>query len=258
MRKLKDYAAVRQGAITGADDVFIVDTEDVPKGEEEIYQPFLPDRMIGRYSIPRETGKRVFYPFINDESISGNQVETDFPLTWSRLQQHKEKLAARLSVASKGLDWWRPIWPRPPREMLVTKIAVPELFLVPRFGLDTSGKWVVSHSPFVYNPRKEAGEDILFILTALLNSSVSAWFIDLNARKYRSQYNKIAGSLLRQMPIPDLGSIPLNALRKVIALTRSLVEETTDVSDNLGPSLDEIILRDLYGLSEEEVALIIS
>ena len=52
MPRLKDVAVVRQGAITGADDVFFLDVEDVPQGEERLYRPLLPDRMIGRFSVP--------------------------------------------------------------------------------------------------------------------------------------------------------------------------------------------------------------
>ena len=70
MPKLKDVAVVRQGAITGADEVFIVDVEDVPSGEEPLYQPLLPDRMIGRFSVPVETGRRIFYPYINDDAVT--------------------------------------------------------------------------------------------------------------------------------------------------------------------------------------------
>ena len=59
------------------------------------------------------------------------------------------------------VEWWRPMWPRPPQEMLAPKIVVPEVFLVPRFGFDVSGKWVVSHSPFVYTPRFDDDKDLL-------------------------------------------------------------------------------------------------
>ena len=94
------------------------------------------------------------------------------------------------------------------------------------------------------------------VLVALLNSSVSSWFIDLNARKYRSQYNKLGVSLLRRMPIPDFGTIPFNTLRAVIDLTGVLVSQTYSTDRDLTLSLDDTVMRDLYGLSDPEIALI--
>ena len=256
MPRLKDVAVVRQGAITGADEVFLVDMKDIPSGEEPLYQPLLPDRMIGRFTVPEETGRRVLYPFVDDVAVTASQMQTEFPETWSRLEECRERLSARSGLGSSDLDWWRPMRPRPPHEMLAPKIVVPEVFLVPRFGFDVSGKWVVSHSPFVFAPRWDDDKDLLFVLTALLNSSVSSWFIDTNARKYRNQYNKLGVSLLRRIPVPDLRMIPFNTLRRVVDLTTTLVNGATDSDRDLALSLDTIVLRDLYGLSDREVALI--
>ena len=254
--KLKDVAVVRQGAITGADEVFVVDVEDVPKGEELLYKPLLPDRMIGRFNIPIETGRRILYPFVGNVAVAAERIASDFPETWSRLKHHSGRLSSRSGVAKKGMEWWRPTSPRPPREMLTAKIVVPEVFLVPRFGCDISGRWVVSHSPFVYVPRDDADHTFLLVLTALLNSSVSSWFIDSNARKYGSQYNKLGVSLLRRMPIPRFSEVPLNTIRRIAALSRDLVDGDGAFDRDLAISLDNMVLHDLYGLSDEEIDII--
>ena len=254
--QLKDVAKVRQGMITGRDDVFIIDKADVPRGEESLYQPLLPDRMIGRFYLPEETGRMVFYPFIDGRAADAAQVEADFPATWGRLNEHRSKLESRADLRGGGREWWRPAWPRPPHEMLAPKIVVPQLFLVPRFGLDVSGQWVVNHSPFMYIPGDGAQEDLLFVLTALLNSSVSAWFIDLNARKYRSQYNMVSVALLRRFPIPVLRMIPQTTLRRVIDLVSGWVSGSVEFDREQALLLDDLVLRRMYSLSDEEVNLI--
>ncbi len=147
MPRLNDAAVIRQGAITGADHVFIVDAHEVPRDEEAIYKPFLPDRMIGRYALPRETEKRVLYPYVDGAPVRASQMESDFPATWERLNLCRDDLSSRRSSPKDPAEWWRPSRPRPPHEILVPKIVVPELFLLPRFGIDTSGQWIVSHSP---------------------------------------------------------------------------------------------------------------
>ena len=254
--KLQDVARVRQGMITGRDDAFFIDKADVPPGEESLYKPLLPDRMIGRFNLPVETGRMVFYPFIDGRAVDAAQVEADFPVTWSRLNEYRSKLESRADLRGGGREWWRPAWPRPPHEMLAPKIVVPHLFLVPRFGLDVSGQWVVSQSPFIYIPGDGAHEDLLFVLTAILNSSVSGWFIDLNARKYQGQYSMISVELLRRLPIPVLRMIPQATLRRVIDLASGWVSGSVDFDRGQAMLLDDLVLRHMYSLSDEEVDLI--
>src|SRR6185437_5048708 len=64
--KLGDTAEIRQGLITGLDDVFILESGALPRGERKIYAPFLPDRdmrhircheLLGAMSFIRSTKK---------------------------------------------------------------------------------------------------------------------------------------------------------------------------------------------------------
>ena len=256
MPKLKDYAVVRQGMITGSDEVFVLDKDDVPTGEEALYKPWLPDRMISRFGLPEETGLRVFYPIIDHSPVGDDQIKADFPATWARLKQYEDELSLRASVKRGNQQWWRPDSPRQSREMFLSKIVVPELFLVPRFGLDVNGKWVVSHSPFVCVPPKRADENVLYVLVAILNSSAISWFIDLNARKYRSQYNKLGVALLRRVPIPDLSRISLSTLQQIISLSREVIFGSNNSSLDLSLQLDQLVLQDCYRLSDSEISLV--
>ena len=256
MPKLKDIALVRQGVITGADDIFLINVADVPDGEEALYRPLLPDRMIGRYGLPQESGRRVFYPFISNEPVNAEQLKSDFPQTWSRLERHKDVLSSRASVQRGGRPWWRPDSPRRPDEVLSPKVVVPEVFLVPRFGLDARGKWVVSHSPFVCVPSTDGDDALLYMLTAMLNSSASAWYIDSNARKFRSQYNKLSVALLRNVPVPDLTRIPLRIRLRVIEQVNQLCAVSDEFDIESSRALDQMVMRDVYGLRADEVALV--
>ena len=256
--KLNEVAVIRQGVITGADDVFIVARDDVPAGEEAIYRPFLPDRMIGRFALPLTTGKMVFYPYISGSPVAASEVETGFPLTWARLNSAKDKLRTRAPVRRGNVEWWQPAWPRHPQQILAPKIVAPQVSLVPRFGLDLAGKWIVSHSPFVQARDENADNDLLLILVAILNSSVASWFIDSGARKLRGGYNGLSVSLLRQLPIPALTIVPVSARRHTIDLTLQLVRSPEDNNDvlDLSSSLDEIILRKFYCLSDDEIKIL--
>ncbi len=256
MPRLNDVAVVRQGMITGAKDVFIVDSQEVPESEHAIYQPFLPDPMIGRYTLPEETDKQVLYPFLEGAPVDTSQMENLFPETWDRLNRFRDGLTSRRSAPSDPGSWWRPSWPRSPNEMFVPKIVAPELILLPRFGIDLSGRWAVGHSPYVRARTGVGDEDSLLVLTAVLNSSLTAWYIDLNARKYRNGYNKIGVALLRQLPIPDFGQIPKPTIRTVASVVRELADLSQEF-DYLGASsLDDLVLRELYLLEEEDIRML--
>ena len=254
--RLGDAANVRQGVITGADDVFVLDSREVPPNEEAVYRPFLPERMIGRYALPEDTGKKVFYPFVDGVPVDASQMERDFPVTWDRINQHRDKLSSRASARRSPSGWWQPSRPRSPDRILVPKVVVPKICLVPRFGVDLSGQWVVSHSPLV-SVRSGAGDESqLLLLAAVLNSSVAAWYIDLQGRKFQHGYSELTVSLLRRMPIPDFGSIPNSVVRRVIASVRKLVGSFEEFDHEAASSLDDLVLRDLYLLDDREIDLL--
>ena len=256
MPSLNDVAVVRQGAITGADHVFIVDAHEVPQGEEALYRPFLPERMIGRYALPSETGKRVLYPYVDGASVSASRLEKDFPITWQRLNEHKEELSKRSSSPTDPAEWWRPSRPRSPNDILAPKLVGPRVCLIPRFGIDIIGQWIVSHSLIVRPRPGHQDEESLLILAAVLNSSVAAWFIDLNGRKYRSGYNEVAVSLVRRLPIPEFNQIPAPVMQHVIALARNLAGSFEEFDFASLSSLDDIVLRNLYRLEDEELKIV--
>ena len=253
---LGGIANVNQGVITGADDVFVLDSSEVPSDEEAVYRPFLPERMIGRYALPEDTGKKVFYPFIGEVPVDASKMEKEFPKTWNRINQYRDRLSSRASAVKAPSGWWRPSRPRSPDRILAPKLVVPKICLVPRFGVDLSGQWVVSHSPFVSARSGASDENLLFLLAAVLNSSVAAWYIDLQGKKFQRGYSEVTVSLLRRMPIPDFGSIPNSVLRRVIASARKLVASFEEFDHEAASSLDKLVLRELYLLDDSEIDIL--
>ena len=254
--RLSDFASVRQGVITGADDVFVLDSDEVPPTEEAVYRAFLPERMIGRYALPEDTGKKIFYPFLERDPVSASQMEKDFPETWHRINQRKEMLSRRASAQRNPSTWWQPSWPRSPSAVLSPKLVVPKISLIPRFGVDLSGRWVVSHSPMVSALSGSDEDSFLMLLAATLNSSVAAWYIDLQGRKFQRGYSEITVSLLRRMPVPDFGMVPNSTLRLVIASVKELLNPNVFFDEEAASSLDNLVLRDLYFLDDRDINLL--
>ena len=72
MPTLATFLHIRQGIVTGADDVFIIRNEKIPQGEDLVYKPLLADREMRAYAVPTKTTQSVFYPYIG--GIKGNRA----------------------------------------------------------------------------------------------------------------------------------------------------------------------------------------
>ena len=143
------YLEVKQGLITGDDEVFIRRASDISEKDKEVYLPFLPDKEMERYRIRESFDRYVFYPYRKGKLIDENELRNMFPDTWKYLANNKKRLLERKPVQSGDLKWWKPVRPRIPKNILRRKIVCPHLTLTPRFSIDFLGCLAVSHAPFL-------------------------------------------------------------------------------------------------------------
>lgn len=242
---------VRQGFISGADYAFIVSEEQIPAGEEALFIPFLPDRKMKLYTVPRKTNQYFFYPFIKGHRIEEGELRSRFPKTWDYILSYKDKLESRKSVIRGQLPWWQPVSPRLPEHMMRPKIISPHLVLVPRFSLDYKGKYSISRAPLLYPKETGAENDLLRFFLAVLNSSSCYWHIATHSHTYKGGYVMLEPKTLKKTPVPDPNKISPSVMRRVLYLVdkRLLVSESVALA--IEKEIDELI-ADLYGLSSKE------
>ncbi len=246
--RLSDFMTIKQGFVTGADDVFILPRHAVPKGEERLYVDYLPDRQIGRFRLPSKADRVVFFPYVDEEPINDSVLASEFRQTWTYLLNARSKLEARRSVITHGVPWWRPAWPREPSTLLRPKILCPHLMLTPRFAVDASGRWAVSHSPFII--ATEPGEEQAFLgfFCAVLNSSVCNWHMRTYAPKYGRGYNRIEVASLKAVPVPDIAKVTAREFSAVLGIVEKL---SRGENSALNAELDDLIAG-LYGFTATE------
>jgi hypothetical protein len=239
---------VAQGFVTGADKVFIRPRGDIPSGEERIYIDYLPDRQIGRYSVPKRTAEVVFFPFEGDRQLSEEEIEARYPKTWSYLSSHRQALEKRRSVTNNGVPWWKPVRSRSPGTLLKPKIVCPHLMLTPRFAINPSGNMAVSHSPFIISKDEGEEQTLIRFFCAVLNSTVCNWYIRTYAPKYGKGYNRLEVTLLSGVPIPDLRVVDSRTLS---AITEMVDHISKKPDEKLDESLDDLVCA-LYGFTPTE------
>lgn len=248
------YLDVKQGFVSGNDDVFIVDK--IPKGEGAIYKPYIPDKDIYSYLHTYKPKRYFFYPFYNNSKISEKDLKKHFPETWSYLSSHKKKLSDR--SLPKGTEWWCPIWPRTPEHILLPKIITPHLVLTPRFGIDLKGDLMVSHSPFFTLKDGFDDENLLLYFLGILNSTICFWFISIYSHKYGHNYNRLEKATLKHTKVPDPNAVSRKDFLSLIKLVQKRLNSDSKDVIKIENEIDLLVSK-LYGLTEEETnALLLS
>ncbi len=251
LKMLQDYAVVREGFITGADDVFIMDEKSVPDGERDIFIPFIPDRAMMRYKVPEDTEKRVFYPYVSGSKITLEELQDKYEKTWEYLCSKRKRLEGRRPVKSGNLEWWLPIWPRLPENLLVPKIISPHLVLLPKFSLDLEGKYAISRSPLIYPKEKDMEADLLQFLVAILNSPIAYWYITTHSHRYSRGYAMLEPKTLKQIPIPNPMKVSAKQMKELLDLVDRRIKVTASLYLDIENQIEEIV-SDIYGLSTSE------
>ncbi|MFN8368256.1 MAG: N-6 DNA methylase [Candidatus Kapaibacterium sp.] len=253
--KLGDFADIRTGFSSGAGEVFLLEKKDIPSKENSAFIPYLNDREMGTYTIPRFTLKYLFYPFINGKPISDESIlKEKYPNTYNMLLKSKSKLSKRREVLDGKIPWWMPQRPRKPDFMLVPKIVTPHLIFLPKFSIDIEGKYAVSRAPFIVLNEDKIKLDTtnaMFYVTAVLNSSVCFWYLLTHAPKYQHGYVMLEKKYLADLPIPDPTTSDRRLVQSIIKLAQKLHHEK-DKKVDIENKID-VLVAELFGLSMEEM-----
>jgi hypothetical protein len=245
MPKVSDFLIVREGLITGDDKVFILSGDNIPSEECQLYIPFLPDREMERYTVPKSTGKFVYYPYRNGKRIPEQELR-EAKKTWNYLEEHRSELSKSVSRT------WPYILRAREKELLQAKIVSPHLVLSPRFALDITGKYAVSHAPFLIPREKDFDIELLKFFTAVMNSSVVHWYLGTHASRFSRGYVKLDPAYLRGIPVPDPSKISPAYLKRIISLVDERIKKK---KMSLDGEIDQLVLE-IYGLSSAELALL--
>jgi len=251
---LEQFTEVRQGLVTGADEVFILTSRDYPKAERGVWRPLLPDREMLRFAVPSRLTTMVFTPFDPEgKRLSETDLRRSYPETWKHLSKAKDRLSNRSSVRSGTIKWWEPERPRSPDKMFVPKIVTPHLVLLPRFGIDAEGKYAVSHCPYLVLQSETGGLALLKVVCAVMNSAIGHWQLASSSHKYSRGYLMLEVKTLREFHMPDPASLPASLTRKIVRLVDTLTDSPDDAKAMA--DLDEAVGQ-MFGLSPSQMSLV--
>jgi tRNA1(Val) A37 N6-methylase TrmN6 len=245
MSKVEDFLVVREGLITGDDKLYIVAADQVSREEKSLFAPFLPDRSIGRYTVPQAIFKYVYFPYSEGKPVDEKDLKKA-KRTWAYLNK------IRPNLKESALKRWPYLVRGREKDLLQPKIISPHLVLLPRFALDIEGKFAVSHSPFLIPRARDNDLDLLKYFTAVLNSSVVHWYLGSHAYRFSHGYVKLDPNYVKKIPVPDPSKVSPTLFTKIISLVnKRLKTDDAKVEDEI-----DNLVRDIYGLSSSECQLL--
>ena len=248
---LDEFVELKQGVVTGADDVFVLDNGAIPEDEPTLFIPWLRDREMQPYSVPKRTSQSVFFPYFDGIKVTEKILQRDFRKTWKYLLENRKRLEGRKALARYKKAWWEPMWPREPNTLLRPKIVVPHLVIMPRFALDARGRYAVSHSPFLIAREEDEENQILKLMLAILNSSACYWHIQAHSHVYRHGYTMLEKKTLAKTPVPDISRWSSSEKKKLLMLVDKRLKAEGGERERLGVRIDSLV-SDAYGLSASE------
>jgi hypothetical protein len=250
---ISDFMQIRVGVQTGNNKVFIMPEWNIPKGEEDIFVPFLSDREMESFVTPTRIDKYLFYPYMEGKRIEEDELKNNYPKTWKYLLQHKAQLESRAAVRKNQILWWE--LERPRMEYLMQpKIISPHLAIMPRFSLDNEGKFAVVRSPVIYPKEREVENDLLRYFTAILNSSICYRYISENSHKYGRGYSMLEPKSLLKTPVPDPTKISTSTMQNLLLLIDRRILASGYEAIELEVEINRTV-ADLYGLTDEECSV---
>ena len=243
---LEGYVGGRfyRGIVTGLNKAFIIDqtirdrlvAED-PRSAE-IIRPWLRGRDVKRWRVDR-AGLYVIFTY------HGVEIER-YPAIRAYLERFREQLERR---ATSALHAWyelqQPqmgIYP----EFDKSKIIWPDIAKQCEFAIDKVGAYLDATAFMI--PEKD------YFLLAILNSSVTEWFIYHISSSIQQGFLRFKRIYLSQLAIPDATPAQRAAIE---ALVRKLLD-----AKGQGPQVAEwerelnALVYELYGLTEEEIGVV--
>ncbi|MDD5010643.1 MAG: N-6 DNA methylase [Phycisphaerae bacterium] len=255
LSSLEDFVDIKEGLVTGCDEVFIRNSSDMPKEEKAVYKSYLPDRSMLLYDLPKSLSKVIFYPYLNDKKLDEGTLKKHFPETWKYLNKNYDLLTKRKSFTSGNCVWWSPVRPREPQNLFVPKIVSPHLILLPRFSLDSKGLCAVSRSPIIIPKSSEESSELLLYLLAVLNSSVAHWQIANLSHKYNRGYLMLEPKTLKKIKIPNPLELSIKQKTELISLVKKRLNTQKEEASTIERKIDELV-SEIYKLTSSESSVV--
>lgn len=237
--------------------------------EMDFVKPLLMGNSVHRYR-KLKTKNMVIFPYsINNlegsekaNSMPPSYIEEHFPKVWQYFLNCENLIKGREKGKLKNAkDWYRYIYPKNLTLFNKPKLVCPYISVKSQFSLDENGEFYTNTK--VYGFIKKDKQDDYRYLLALLNSTLTWFYIKNVSAVFRGGYYTYSPMYINNFPIPPL---LLEQQKPFIVIVDNILA-ITGASDYLSNNekqarvkdyekqIDQLVYK-LYGLTPEEIAIV--
>jgi hypothetical protein len=235
-----------RGVVTGLNEAFVIDQETKEKliaedvNSAELIKPYVRGRDVKRWQIESQDLWLCF--------VGWHFEPEKYPAIFNHLKKYEDKLKSRPEVKDGRYSWFAmsryasDYW----QEFEKPKIILGRFMNKATFAFDKEG--------FFNNDALYMIPDANEFVVAVLNSSVSWWFLTQICTDLQNGYIQAFRENLFEIPIPEITpeeQQPFIKLVDEILEKKKLGQETADLENKI----DAMVYR-LYDLTDEEIAIV--
>ena len=203
---LEDVALrISPGVATGADEIYVIDANELPSALAAIAHPTVSGRQLGLLLEGAKVScrERMLVPY-NRKGQLLDEKHLGVALRYFARPDIKRKLEARTCVTRGGKKYYSFHDSAPLQQMLRPKILCKDIGAEPRFWLDERGDIVPRHSVYYIVPHEEVNLQALY--EYLCSDEAKTW-IKAHAQRAAKGFYRLQSTVLKRLPVPsDIGS----------------------------------------------------
>ncbi len=282
--RVKDvFKGILQGIVSGDNKAFYLEdcvikgkyvegfctiTESRIQIEKEICKPIFTGKTIARYELNNKD-EYIIYPYHlnNDKTVfyTEKELRTCFPKCYEYFSSIKKRLSSR-GTASMKYPIWYALWnARNILNLTTKKIFTPDICYGSSMVYDDNGCF---HNDTSYGLVLKEPDELLYkAYLAILNSSLTWFFLQKTGTSLRGGYFRFKTKYLEPFPLPDLDEQSAQKLSSLaeqqLSTHKQLAEAKSDADKNLLEQRIQIldsqinaVVYKLYGLTSEEIKIV--
>ncbi|EAH4651909.1 class I SAM-dependent DNA methyltransferase [Campylobacter jejuni] len=234
--------------------------------EKEILKPLLMGDSFHRYEKPI-SNSMVLFPYYRQDNTDvkkmclydENELKSKFPKAWEYLKECESILRARENGRFDNEKWYQFGRAQGINQENISKLLCPDICNNTHFVLDNLGEFYFTTTIYGYVRNEEYKNLDYKYLMAVLNSSLTWWFLQKTSVVMRGGFYRIKPAYIEKFCIPKINSKNEKLADELINLVDEILkakeQDKNANTQELENKINSLVYK-LYNLNEEEIKII--
>ncbi|EAL9459554.1 class I SAM-dependent DNA methyltransferase [Campylobacter jejuni] len=234
--------------------------------EKEILKPLLMGDSFHRYEKPI-SNSMVLFPYCGQDNTDvkkmclydENELKSKFPKAWEYLKECESILRARENGRFDNEKWYQFGRTQGINQENISKLLCPDICNNTHFVLDNLGEFYFTTTIYGYVRNEEYKNLDYKYLMAVLNSSLTWWFLQKTSVVMRGGFYRIKPAYIEKFCIPKINSknekLADELINSVDEILKAKEQDKNANTQELENKINSLVYK-LYNLTEEEIKII--